>query len=245
MKGFIDIHSHILPYLDDGSQSLEQAIDILEQAYNEGIGTIIATPHFYEGIFDNTKLKIEEALLLLEQVMNEKNIEIDIKIGCEVYYSHDICKFLNEGLIPTMNGTRYILVEFAPMEAYRNIKNGLMHLIYNGYQPILAHGERYDDLIMDLDKVRELIKMGVRIQVNADSVIGKFGRRYYKVTKRLIKYNLVHYIASDTHNSSTRRPSLKKAYSMIAKKYGNNYARSLFIDNPSELIINELVMQKI
>lgn len=234
--GFIDIHSHILPELDDGSQSIEETIHILELAYDEGIRTIIATPHFYEGVYENAKYKIGETLEELNSAIKEHNIGIDIKLGCEIYYSHDICKFLDDGFIPTLNGTRYVLVEFAPMESYRNIKNGLMQLIYNGYLPILAHGERYDDLTKNIDKISDLVEMGVRIQVNAKSIIGEGVRRYKKITNKLIKYNLVHYIATDTHNSGTRGPFLMKAYEKVAKKYGEYCARSLFIDNPYELI---------
>lgn len=241
MEGFIDIHSHILPRLDDGSESMSQTLDMLKLAYADGIRTIIATPHAHEGRNTLTKEDMEEALLAVREAMKTYIPDMKLYLGCEVYYSHESVNRLNQKLIPTLADTKYVLVEFSPMAEFRYIKNGLQEFILEGYNPVVAHVERYYNLTKDLERVDEIIEMGAYIQVNAASITGETGKDYQGITKKLLKSNRVHFIATDSHNTSGRSPKLKKCVDMIIKKYGEEYASELLIQNARKLLLNQYI----
>lgn len=240
MEEFIDIHCHILPGLDDGSISMEETKKMLEIAYNEGIRTIISTPHYHEGWRTTSISTMEETFKNVKDLIADFIPCMDIHLGCEIYYSHEIIKLLNEKHIPTMANSKYILIEFSPLSEYRYIKNGLQELLLEGYCPILAHVERYKNIIGQLGLVQELIDMGVYIQVNAISVTGGSGR-YKKFTKKLLKYNLLHFIGTDSHDDKVRAPVVKQCIKYISKKYSYSYVKELLIDNPIKILKNEYV----
>jgi protein-tyrosine phosphatase len=241
MDGYIDIHSHILPQLDDGSRSMEQTMSMLKIAYSDGIRTIIATPHFREGNITTTKQMMEDCIAKVKCEMGEDIPQINILIGSEIYYSHEVVELIKEKLIPTMAGTRYVLVEFSPVAEYSYIKNGLQQFIFEGYIPILAHVERYENLTKDLNQIKDLIDMGAYIQVNAMSIIGEMGRTSKKIAKILLKYNWIHLVATDAHSDGTRAPRLKKTIEYISKKYGEAYSKELLFDNPSKILNNQYI----
>lgn len=241
MDGFIDIHSHILPKLDDGSESMEQTIRMLKQAYSEGIRTIIATPHAHEGRSHRTITEMEETLEQVKMEMKEAVPGMRLYLGSEIYYSHESVKKVNQKLIPTLADTKYVLVEFSPGVEYRNIKNGLQEFILEGYNPIVAHVERYYNITKNLELVDEFIEMGAYIQVNATSITGEVGKEYQGVAKKLLKNNSIHLIATDSHNDSNRSPKLKKCVELIAKKYGEDYVSELLIQNAKKLLLNQYI----
>jgi protein-tyrosine phosphatase len=236
MNGYIDIHSHILPQLDDGSQSIEQTVNMLNIAYAEGIRTIITTPHYKEGLLTNLMQKQQEYWDQLKETLKTTMPDMTILIGSEIYYSHESVKLLRQKYIPTMAGSKYVLIEFPSMVEYRYIKSALQELLFEGYRPILAHVERYRNL--STDSISEFIDMGVYSQVNASSLSPKIGNTYLSIAKKLVKKNLVHFIATDSHNDGNRAPKLKKCIEYIVKKYGESYVNELLIDNPSKLLNN-------
>lgn len=241
MIDYIDIHSHILPNLDDGSNSIEQTINMLKVAYKEGIRTIIITPHYHEGRAINSLANIEDTLNLVKIKAADLNQKIDIKVGCEIYYSHSTVELLRKKQLPTMAGSRYVLIEFSHLAEYQFIKNAVQSLMLEGYSPILAHIERYGSILKDIDRVEELVEMGAYIQVNAMSVIGDSGMAVHGFVKKLLKHNLVHFIATDCHNDKSRAPKLAKSVGYIAKKYGEDYAIQLVHDNPLKILQNEYI----
>lgn len=241
MEGFIDIHSHILPKLDDGSQSMEQTKRMLQIAYEEGIRTIVATPHYHEGRYVNPVETIVKTVVLVNEQMKDICPQMQIYLGSEIYYSHDCVKLLNNKKIPTMAESRYILVEFSPMADYQYIKKGLQEFLLGGYFPILAHVERYQNIIKEINLVGELIEMGAYIQVNSISIIGKPGRAIQKAVKKILKMNYIHFIATDSHSEGSRAPRLQACAKYISKKYDEAYARELLIDNPNKLLYNSYV----
>ena len=241
MDGIIDIHSHILPGLDDGSRSLEQTLSMIGIAYSEGIRTIIATPHYQESKVSNPIARIEESIGIVNEAIAMSYPDMKLYMGSEIYYSQDIGALLNDKLIPTLAGSKYILVEFSPMSDYRYIKEGLHSLVLEGYIPILAHCERYIEATRDISRVEELISMGVYIQVNSMSIDGSTGRDYEKFTKKLLKRKLVHFIATDSHSDRTRAPSVGKTIAYINKKYGEAYTKQLLTDNPGRIITGQYI----
>jgi protein-tyrosine phosphatase len=241
MEGYIDIHSHILPHLDDGAKNIEESIKMAKIAYKEGIRTIIATPHYHLGrgviaidIMENSLRKVKKELNIIMPQMK-------VLLGCEIYYSHDIIRLLKEKEILTLADSNYILVEFPITVEYHYMKNAIQDILLEGYIPIIAHIERYTNIIKDMDDIRAFIDMGAYVQINTNSITGDAGRVYKKITKKLLNDNCVHFVATDSHNITTRLPSMQKSFEYIKKKYGENFTIKLFIENPSKIILNEYI----
>jgi protein-tyrosine phosphatase len=171
MEGFIDIHSHILPDMDDGSDSIEETMEILKTAYSEGIRTMIATPHSYSEGSGNIVEDIDRRLEEIRKIADRPPIEI--YKGCEIYYTHEVPELLSEKKLPVLAGSRYVLVEFSPVTEYIYITNALRNIMLAGYSPIVAHVERYMAVTKEIGRIEELIDMGAYIQVNAKSITGE------------------------------------------------------------------------
>jgi protein-tyrosine phosphatase len=236
MPGFIDIHHHLLPGTDDGPENMERTLNMVRTAYAEGIRTIITTPHYQEGRYTLGKDTLEQKLAETLEVVQNAGIEMDILLGCEIYYSHNCVRLLKEKVIPTMAGTKYVLIEFMPIADSRYIKNALQEILLEGFYPILAHIERYEILTKDLPFIENLIDMGVYTQVNAMSIIGERGNNLQSVTKKLIKNNMIHFVATDAHNEIKRAPKIKRCYEFLRKKYGEAYAGELLEENQLKLL---------
>lgn len=236
---FIDLHSHILPEIDDGSSSMIQTINMLKIAYEEGIRVVVTTPHYYPGRFEEPADVLRSRLIQVKENIADILPDMELLLGCEIYYTHESIGLLKTGVIPTIADTRYILVEFSPLAEYQYLKNGLRDFILEGYLPILAHVERYENVVKDIERVMELIEIGVCIQVNAMSVTGDMGRIYQNITKKLLKYQSIHIIATDAHSEISRAPRLNKCYRMVSNKWGKDYANEMFVYNQLKILKNK------
>ena len=235
MLGIVDIHSHIIPDVDDGARTLEESKQMLEIAYSEGIRTIIATPHFRHEVFECSMDKIEEQYQAVKQLGQSIGEGIAIRLGCE-YYA-EICmtdKLKNEPKY-TMAGTSYVLIEFSVDVEFSCMRAIIQELVRGGYKPILAHAERYECLYKRF-YAKELITLGAKMQLNADSIIGENGRKVKKFCKKIMKKNLLEFIGTDGHDTKVRRPSIIKCVNYLEKKMGCDYAKKILIDNPQKII---------
>lgn len=238
---FIDIHCHILPNLDDGSKNMEQTLNMLKIACEEGITDIICTPHHHLG---RVVADYDESIKRIEQVREQLKCEewssdISIYLGTELCYFVDAVDELMDGRIHTMNNTNYVLIEFDPNVEYKRIMTAVCELRMSGYKPIIAHIERYHNMVMEIDECEELIDSGAEIQVNAASILGELGGTVKKFVKKLMKYEMVSYVATDAHSDGHRAPRLKDAYRYVAKKFGEEYATKIFYDNAKRIITKE------
>lgn len=241
MENFFDIHCHILPGIDDGSSTMDETMAMIETAYKDGIRSIVATPHFHPRRGHGTARK---AMPRIEMVRNEAaGAYPDLKIysGCEIYYCHDILEKVKSGEILTLNNSDYVLIEFSFTEELRKIKSGLNKFLLSGYNPILAHVERYDELVKNPETLDELTEAGVYLQINADSLLGKLGGARRRFVKKLLKDGMVSFIASDAHDCKKRAPLLSKAAAYVEKKYGRDTAERIFIENPKKVIDNIMI----
>lgn len=238
---FIDIHSHILPQLDDGARNLEQTISMLKIAYSEGIRRMIATVHYREGRQMHSRQTLEKTLDMVKDKIRDSLPQMELYLGEEIYYSHQCVELLNQKEIFGLAGSRYVLIEFSPGVDFTYMKSGLARLIYEGYMPILAHVERYECLHKATDFVMDLVDMGTYLQANSKSITGESGRAYKKLTKQLFKYSLIHFIATDTHNDNSRQPKMLKSYEYVCKNYGEEYANRLYMSNPHKIITNQYI----
>ncbi|MFR8172100.1 MAG: CpsB/CapC family capsule biosynthesis tyrosine phosphatase [Marvinbryantia sp.] len=238
MEGYFDIHCHILPGVDDGAADIETTRQMLRVAWEEGIRGMIATPHFHMGRIEVSAEKLRMAWEQTRACAQEISEEFQIYLGNELYSSHSLVELLDAGKIFPMAGSRYTLVEFSVQKGYSELEASLKQLQMAGYRPILAHAERYECLLKNPYRVEELADMGILIQVNAASVTGENGFAAKRFVKKLLKYELVHFLGTDAHDMKTRKPLMKKCVSYIAGKYGEDYARRISRDNALRILDN-------
>ena len=222
----IDIHSHVIPRVDDGSKSLEDSLKLLKTAEEDGVTDLICTPHYRRSFFETPKAKIEEKF---EELKAANNTKVNIYLGQEIAYSRDIYGKLERGELLTYNGTKYILLEFNYTN-FVDVSGVCFECKIRGFKPIIAHIERYDYL--SLKDVIELYDNGFLIQVNASSLL--FGSHYRGKVKKYLKNDLVHFIANDIHVG--RDYCMAKAYNIVKSKYGEERAEALFNENAKILI---------
>lgn len=241
MSEFVDIHSHIIPNVDDGSNDIEESREMLKLAYSKGIRTIIATPHYKVGDYTVEKQVLVSKLEMLKEIAKEIGQDFEIYLGNEILGISGITKKLKENKVATMADSRYALVEFMPNESYANIRNVMQELQCNGYLPILAHVERYEQLRKNFEYASNLSEMGVYFQVNASSISKFKGIRLKKFINKLIDNDMVHFVATDAHDMKNRRIDMSSCAKYIEKKYGNSYMEELLIHNPRKIIKNEYI----
>ena len=197
----IDIHSHILPGVDDGVKTLASSIELIRELSRSGVTGIIATPHYvsetrYVSRRDNNLRLLEEVKLALLA----EQINVEIYLGNEIYIDPKIAKMIGQGIVSTIAGSRYILVELPLNKSYPSYKDILVDLLDMGYRVILAHPERYEIIQTSYDVLLELHSLGVLFQCNLGSVMGKYGIEARTVVKRIMKDSLVFAFGSDAHH---------------------------------------------
>lgn len=236
MKNLIDIHSHILPGADDGSDSLETSMKMLKCVADDGISGIILTPHNKPGHQNMDFSKMTSTVEKLQKMMLKEDITVELYVGSELYYRSGLLEEIENDNAVTMADSRYVLVEFNPLEDYDYIRNGIYTLLMGGYYPILAHTERYQNVCIKKYGIDDLIEMGCYIQVNAASIMGKTGSKTKHFVKNMLKQRQVHFVATDAHDLGKRAPYLSDCADYISKKYGGDYGQQLFCKNPLYVI---------
>lgn len=241
MEKYIDIHSHILPGVDDGSANLEMSIEMLHMAAKDGISQIILTPHNKPWHRNIDRAEIGAEVDRLQNRIQKEALDIKLHTGSELYYRNGLTEELDEGKAETLANSHYVLIEFEPSADYDYIRNGAYALLMGGYYPIIAHVERYKNVCSKMDRVVELIRMGCFMQVNAGSIMGNYGFGIRQLVKKMLKQNLIHFVATDAHDLTKRRPCLSECAEYIGKKYGESSRRRLFYDNPMCVLCDEVV----
>lgn len=239
MSNYVDIHTHILPNMDDGSQSIEETMKMIKIMASEGISDVICTPHFYPNRHNVSMPKVLSQVEILNQNIAAEGMQLKLYSGNEIYYRSSVPELLATHQANTLAGSFYVLVEFNPSEEFSYIRNAVYELQTDGYIPIIAHAERYQHMMSNFEKCYEIVKMGAYIQVNAGSITGEFGHEAKSAAKKLLKERLVHFIATDAHDEKKRAPHLKKAARIISRKYGKGYAEELLCINPRKVLNNE------
>ncbi len=233
----IDIHCHLLYGVDDGSDSRKESLLMLDEAKRQGIHTIILTPHYRRGMFKYDKDMVLKHYHDLIPEARKRGIRLGL--GCEFHVNHDIVDYLNSGRCATMAGTHKVLTEYAFETEYRYIYERTQELLFHGYEPVIAHVERYQCFQKKPELLQELSNLGAMIQVNADSILGLEGFALKRITKKILKGHLADIVASDSHGIDERACHMDKCYAYVAKKYGEEYAEDLFENNPGSIVEQE------
>lgn len=235
---FIDIHTHILPGVDDGAQNMEEALELLRLAWENGTGAMILTPHYRGKFKKNTP---EQLMGIFEELSRQAAKQfpgLRLYLGNEAGNEHELSDKLLSGRVLTLAGTRYVLLEFAE-QCYRSrVLSSVLDLVNSGYIPIIAHVERYDIFRKHGSLAEEVIDMGALLQVNAESIMGSQGFALKRYCRKLLKKGRVHFVASDAHDPEERPPLLRDCYEWVCKRYGSDYARAIFAEN-AKVVLQE------
>lgn len=241
MKNIVDMHCHILPEIDDGAENWKESYRMLQIAYDEGIRVIVATPHHHEYRGMCTPTQYKKALIKIRKIAQEIDSDFYIIPGMEIYFSQDVIQKLEDKKVGTMGKSNYVLIEFSLNDEFKQIQQGLQQIQLKGYLPILAHAERYDCLIDNIENVKYLIEMGIYIQINAGSIIGNNGRTVKRFVKKMLAEEYVHFVGTDAHSSGKRSPMIKKSADYVEKKYGYEYTKKIFRTNGMKVLKNKML----
>ena len=230
--GFVDIHHHIVYGVDDGPQTVEQSRQMLALAYADGTRQIIATPHFDPvGKCPNVAL-LKQRLAELNAICAAEFPGLNIHLGAEVLFGEGIRRKLRAGIIPTLAGSSFVLVEFVPSVTREHLENAIRHLTNGGFVTILAHSERYPAITRDIFFVQYLKeKYGVLIQVNADTFLVKQHFKMRRFLTKSLQLGIIDFVASDAHGIKQRFSRMNSAYVKISAEHDATFVNSLFFQN--------------
>lgn len=230
IPGICDMHCHILPGLDDGVQSMDEAIQCLETAVSQGIRSIIVTPHFYPGRYETDAASVLQSVREMQEICRSQNLPVKLYAGTECFYYSGLLDKLRGGEVLTLAGSRYVLVEFAPSCLYSQLFFGILELIRGGYIPVLAHFERYECL-QDVQRLEELKRAGVLFQMNFDTLLergGLFGRSPWR---KMVRSGMVDLLGSDCHGMDFRPYRVTQACKWLEKNLDPQLRQRILEDN--------------
>ncbi|PLR85067.1 tyrosine protein phosphatase [Bacillus canaveralius] len=241
----IDIHCHILPGIDDGARTIDDSIAMAKLAYQEGIRTIIATPHHQNGKYSNVKKDILAKVTELNKALEEAVVPVQILPGQETrIYGEMLEDYEQEEILTINNGNRYLFVEFPSAHVPRYAERLLFDIQLKGLVPIIVHPERNQEIIEHPELLYQLVKKGALTQVTAASVAGHFGKNIKKFSLQVIDANLAHFVSSDAHNVSTRSFKMVEALDEIEKRYGVDMVY-YFTENAELLVEGQTVYKEV
>ncbi len=229
---FIDLHNHILPTVDDGAQTFEEALKLIEKSIEDGVTHLVLTPHVQSRAQKKDRSSQKEIFELLFNMVKEKALDIKLYLGAEIFYqSHLPYDFKDY----TFGNDQHLLIEFSP-HVETDIESVIYDLVHLGYKPIIAHIERY--AYLDVEDYKVLKNLGAKFQMNALAAIQKdpYLKRS-KLPQQLLKAGLIDFISSDAHHLEKKPPNLKHAYDILVKKYPSDYLNQLFYENALELLV--------
>lgn len=234
MNDLFDIHSHILPGVDDGSSCVEESTLLIDLEYEQGVRNLVLTPHYRPEMFEVSPEDRLEAYENLVSTVKSIHPDMNLYLGCEVYLNKKTVDcFANSA--NRMLGLSVVLVEFNYGVTFTAMVELLRKVQDQGYSIIIAHVERYDCLRENINNISILKSMGCYLQVNCDAVIGKNGLMTRLYVDKLFRKGSVDFVASDAHDIKRRTVHFEKACRLVEKKYGSDLAQAVFKTNAEAL----------
>lgn len=197
---FTDVHSHLLPELDDGVKSLEESTQLIRQFIELGYTKVITTPHVMNDFYRNEPVHISEKYNLLNTYLSEQQINIQLEVAAEYYLDESLMSRVAQNETLLTFGSKYLLFETNFLTEPFQLKEFIFSATTLGYKPVLAHPERYQYLINNFEKVEDLKNRGVLFQINIPSIIGAYSQPIKKLAIQLIEKGWVDFLGSDCHN---------------------------------------------
>lgn len=232
----IDLHSHILPGIDDGAPTLEVSLEMARQAVADGIETMACTPHIYPGLYLNDALGIKAARDALQAELSAQDIPLRLVTGADVHLVPGLLEGVRAGQVPTLNGTRYLLLEPSHHVAPPRFEETVFQLVAAGYTPVITHPERLTWIETHHDVFVQMIRQGAWMQVTAGALTGVFGNRAKYWAERLVGEGHAHILATDAHSSKRRRPCLSEGLAVAEKLLGKMEAGRLVKERPQAIL---------
>ena len=209
---------------------------MLRKEYEDGVRTIVVTPHFRKGMFEPSMENVKAGYRITQQMAADISSDLQLVLGCEFHANVDMVKMLKAGERPTIGGTSWVLTEFSQMHTFHFIETCCYELLSNGFIPVIAHAERYPILQKNLDDLERLVDMGAYIQLNANSISGADGLRMKWFCKKVMKRDLLHFVGSDAHNMKSRMPQMGRCAEYMEKYMGRDYTKQILIRNPKKML---------
>ena len=233
---FADIHNHMLYGVDDGAKTLEETRALIDAAYADGVRHLCFTPHYHPAYFGEHQEEIAAGFRAAEAYAASSYPDLRLYLGNELRYERSCLEWLEQKRCRTLNGTRYLLVDFLYPEPAEAIMEAMLRVMNGGYIPVLAHVERYESLHRDLREVERMKSRGVVLQVDAQSPLGGLGLGAKHRSRRLLASGMIDLVASDAHNLNRRPPQLRPCFEFISRRYGEDYAIQLFWETPLRIL---------
>lgn len=228
----IDLHSHILPQLDDGAQNLRESLEMARIAVESGITEMVATPH----CADDRAAEVRSAWLLLREALQETGIPLKLYLGMEIYGTRNTVRLLKEEKLFTVNGSRYPLVEFDFLSSGEEETEILKELVDAGYRPVIAHPERYVYLQQEPEYANVWTRMGCLFQINRGSLLGRFGDDAQDMALALVDRGFATVVASDAHSARRRTPWMADIRQLLRREFSKEAANYLLLYNANRIL---------
>lgn len=238
----IDLHVHILPGLDDGARSPEEALAMAQRACADGITSVVATPHVISGLYPNSREVILEAVEQFNGIVVREGLPLKILPGAEYRIEPDLPERMARGDLLTLNdGGRYLLVELPSSLIPHYTGRVVYELLLQGVVPVIAHPERNAGFTKEPSLLYDLINRGTLSQITAGSFTGLFGSRAAAAARLFLEHGCAHFMASDGHSPNGRAPVIAKALREVAQRLGAKEAGRLVRDNPQRVVKGEAI----
>ncbi len=234
----LDMHAHVLPGVDDGPESLDESIKLIETAIEEGITDIIATPHAYSPTYDVSKEQVLEKLSILNNEVRKRGLLINLHAGQEIRIQDFVPEKIESGEALTLAGSKYVLLELPSSGIPAFTVQIIQAILSNGIVPIIAHPERNRAIAENPSRLLRLVNHGALAQVTAGSLAGHFGRGVQKLSLQLVQANLIHAYGSDVHNSKTRPALFEKGLEYLEKKKLHDTV-DILLENNARILTNQ------
>lgn len=234
----IDLHSHILPGIDDGAKDLATSLEMARIAVADGIHTMACTPHIYPGMYMNDAAGITLARSRLQAELDERGITLKLVVGADVHLVPGLLSGLRAGLIPTLHGSRYLLLEPSHTMAPPHFEDSVFNLVAAGYTPIITHPERLTWVEGHYPVFVRLIQQGAWMQITAGALTGAFGPRAKYWADKFVVDGHAHMLATDAHSTGRRLPQLTPALDVVTRLIGAQEALQLVVNRPQSVLEN-------
>ncbi|KZL89714.1 tyrosine-protein phosphatase [Clostridium magnum] len=235
----IDIHSHILPRIDDGAKDIDTTLNMLQIAIDNGTAKIVATPHYRTGYFENTYEDVKKAVDEVNSVIIDKAMDIQVVIGQEIFLDNHTMGNYKKEVVGCIGNTEYMLIELSMDVLPKNAIDIIYELKLKGIRPIIAHPERYNYIIEKPSIINDFIEEGCLFQINGGSITGLFGKKVQKTSEVLIQHGVCDFIASDAHSTGRRCPGINEAFKVL-ESLNRDLAKSV-VNNGQVLLNNEKI----
>lgn len=234
----IDLHSHLLPGIDDGAPDMDISLKMARIAVDDGIAVMACTPHIYPGMFENNGPDIKRRVAELQAQLNEAGIALKLTWGADAHVAPDLMEKLKSGAAPSLNDTRYFLLEPPHHVAPPKFAEFAFGFLAAGYVPVITHPERLSWIEGHYATFCDLCDKGVWMQVTAGSLTGRFGQAARYWGERMLDEGRVHILATDAHSPDRRPPLLAEGREAAIKWVGREQARHLVVTRPLGILEN-------